>query len=141
MRRALERTMAEVERLKAELNCKPEACDMPDACGYAIENAALREQLAENTRKWAHAEVERNAILKAANEHTGSCFAERDQLKATITDLVEALGSVLEGLGNPRTVHIGYACQRYEVTYPGLSEDNPIERARKALARAKEVKP
>jgi len=62
MRRALERTMAEVERLKAELNCKPEACDMPDACGYAIENAALREQLAENTRKWAHAEVEIAAL-------------------------------------------------------------------------------
>ena len=105
------------------------------------DNARQREEERDQARAALSAmTTERNAILKAANEHTGSCFAERDQLKTTITDLVEALGSVLEGLGNPRTVHIGYACQRYEVTYPGLSEDNPIERARKALARAKESK-
>ena len=54
-----------------------------DACLYQAELARLRAALSAMT-------TERNAILKATNEHTGSCFAERDQLKTTITDLVEA---------------------------------------------------
>jgi len=63
------RLKAEVERLKAELNCKPEACDMPDACGYAIENAALREQLVERYIDGLRA----YAWWKDGVEYVGTC--------------------------------------------------------------------
>ena len=53
---------------------------------------------------------------------------ERDQLRATIADLTEALEAALDVL-------VGYTCQRCEVTYQGLAR--PIERVRAALARAK----
>ena len=88
------------------------------------ELARLRAALSAMT-------TERNAILKATNEHTGSCFAERDQLRATIADLTTALEEIARGRG---------AYSHDPMEHGENCINHMKQTANDALARAKESK-
>jgi methylmalonyl-CoA mutase N-terminal domain/subunit len=98
----------------------------------AWDNARQREEERDQARAALSAmTTERNALLKATNEHTGSCFSERDQLRATIADLTTALEEIARGRG---------AYSHDPMEHGENCINHMKQTANDALARAKESK-
>jgi hypothetical protein len=77
----------------------------------------------------------RSYVFNDADDDLAAMEWSRDILADYCREVVEAGNNALLGIGAPKTVHIGWACKRYEVTYQA-NLTNPIEHLRDVLAKA-----
>jgi len=57
---------------------------------------------------------------------------ENERLRGEVERLREALKGVVDAIGPPKVVHMGWACNKYSVTY-SAGFDDPIKQAKAML--------